>query len=371
MHMNAVKSIDVPHQAQFQFERTSYRSSANTLLVLNRSNRIIYCSENASEFLGLHTEEVVGQLIDEILRPQVPDGSADEFFQGLSDIIEGAESASQSSELVAPWLEPSTLKVSAHAIVPGPGEQIIVLIFENISDDDQSSKKLNSARQWNSAIAILAHELNNPLTVIMAYSNLLLNDTALSPTQREWLRNIVSSSEQITDIGSTLGSAARIDPADVHTSLECLGVKQAVDRAAAMIAFIDAGHSFAAEIEAEIPSVMANPFRFNQVMKNLLENAVKYSPQGGRISVAAWHDPENRRVVFKVEDQGIGIASEDQDRIFSPNVRITRAETEGIRGVGLGLFIVKELVEMMGGEIWVESELNRGSAFHFTLPVSD
>ena len=76
-------------------------------------------------------------------------------------------------------------------------------------------------------------------------------------------------------------------------------------------------------------------------------------------------------VVFKIEDQGIGISNEDQVRIFSPNVRVARPETEEIRGVGLGLFIVKELVELMGGEIWVESELNRGSSFHFTLPVSD
>jgi len=226
-----------------------------------------------------------------------------------------------------------------------------------------------AARQWDTAIAILTHELSNPLTVITAYSDLLLNGTTLNPIQREWVENIRASSERIAALGSGLVSAAHIRSGDVTVNLEPLPIRQAVDWVVAVIATTAASNIFEVEVASEFPEVIANRFRFDQVLRNLLDNAVKYSPPGSRVTIVAQYQPERQRVIIGVSDQGIGIRPEDQERIFSPNERIARAETENIWGVGLGLFIVKELVEMMGGEVWVESELNRGSTFFFSLPA--
>ena len=132
---------------------------------------------------------------------------------------------------------------------------------------------------------------------------------------------------------------------------------------------IATNHSIEVDVALDLPHVLANRFSSEQVLGNLLDNAVKYSPHGARVTVAARYQPERQRIVIGVSDQGIGIAPEDQARIFSPHERVTRRETKNLWGVGLGLYIVKGLVELMGGEVWVESELDQGSTFFFTLPT--
>ena len=111
--------------------------------------------------------------------------------------------------------------------------------------------------------------------------------------------------------------------------------------------------------------------KFGQVMGNLLSNAVKYSPGGGRITLSAHNDLQQRRIVVSVADEGIGIGSADKDSLFTTFHRIQRPETQGIRGSGLGLYIAKQWTEAMGGEIWLESELNKGSTFFVAIPTQD
>ena len=111
--------------------------------------------------------------------------------------------------------------------------------------------------------------------------------------------------------------------------------------------------------------------KFGQVVGNLLINAVKYSPNGGRITLSAHNNNEQHRIVVSVADEGIGIGPEDKDLLFTTFHRIQRPETQGIRGSGLGLYIAKEWTEAMGGEIWLESELNEGSTFSVAIPTWD
>ena len=112
---------------------------------------------------------------------------------------------------------------------------------------------------------------------------------------------------------------------------------------------------------------MADREKLTQILNNLMTNAVKYSPEGGQIKVSARADEDGDLVTVEVADQGMGIAPEHLDQLFSSFARIRRPETEGIKGTGLGLSIVEGLVEMMGGEIWVESELNQGTSLFFSL----
>jgi two-component system sensor histidine kinase VicK len=111
--------------------------------------------------------------------------------------------------------------------------------------------------------------------------------------------------------------------------------------------------------------------RLSHVIGNILSNAVKYSPNGGRITISAQNDQERQRIVVSITDEGIGIGPADKDLLFTTFHRIQRPETRGIRGSGLGLYIAKEWTEAMGGEIWVESELNKGSTFFVAIPMQD
>ena len=107
------------------------------------------------------------------------------------------------------------------------------------------------------------------------------------------------------------------------------------------------------------------------MVTNLVTNAIKYSPTGGTVAIEAQWDAQDRRIVIGVADQGIGIAPEDQSSLFSTFQRIHREETQGVRGTGLGLYIVKGLLEFMGGSIWLESALDQGSTFYCAPPAAE
>ena len=107
-----------------------------------------------------------------------------------------------------------------------------------------------------------------------------------------------------------------------------------------------------------------------QVLGNLLDNAVKYSPDGGKISVTCRSDEEGSHVITSVRDQGVGIAARDHARVFEMFERARTDESITIRGTGVGLHVVKSLVELMGGAVWVESKRHHGSTFSFSLPIA-
>jgi two-component system sensor histidine kinase VicK len=130
-------------------------------------------------------------------------------------------------------------------------------------------------------------------------------------------------------------------------------------------------HEFAVDIEADLPDVFVDHDKLSHVIGNILSNAIKYSPNGGHVTLSAHNDNERHRIVVSVADEGIGISPADKDLLFTTFHRIQRPETRGIRGSGLGLYIAKEWMEAMAGEIWLESELNKGSTFFVAVPTQN
>ena len=129
-------------------------------------------------------------------------------------------------------------------------------------------------------------------------------------------------------------------------------------------------HTFLVDIPESISPVEADEHKLTQVISNLLDNAAKYSPQGGLVTVSARHEPGRHQVVTSVSDHGVGIAYDDQVELFSLFHRVRRPENDGVGGTGLGLYIVKRLVELMKGEVWLESELGKGSTFFLSIPAT-
>jgi len=127
-------------------------------------------------------------------------------------------------------------------------------------------------------------------------------------------------------------------------------------------------HQFVVYLSRKVPPVYADPLRLERILYNLLENAVKYSPQGGEIRVSV--KPEEEHLAIGVSDQGIGISLSNQAKLFGPFQRLEESRPDGVGGAGLGLLVCSRLVEAHGGRIWVESEPGRGSTFFFTLPLS-
>ncbi len=220
-------------------------------------------------------------------------------------------------------------------------------------------------------VSIASHELRTPLTSIVGYTDLLLRRDPHDVTRKQWLKNIFDNSQRITAMLDDLLNVTRIQSGKVSLKLEGVKLSDAFREQLSMIRESTDKHEFVVDIEPDLPDVLVDRDKFGQVVGNLLSNAVKYSPNGGHITISAHNALQRRRVVVSIADEGIGIGPADKDLLFTTFHRIQRPETQGIRGSGLGLYIAKEWTEAMGGEIWLESELNKGSTFFVAIPTQD
>ncbi len=215
----------------------------------------------------------------------------------------------------------------------------------------------------------VSHELRTPLTFVKGYVELLLDGAMgeLSTQQTDALRIVSERTEAVVRLVSDIITLQKteagyfafgpISPGDVVRQA-AEGAKVAADRA---------GIEIRVDAPPDLPLVMADQGRILQVFDNLLGNAIKFSPNGGHVSVRA--EAEVGQVVLVVEDEGIGIPEDKLARIFDRFFQVDGSMTRRFGGAGLGLAIVKEIVEAHGGRIWAKSELGRGSAFYFTLPI--
>lgn len=218
-------------------------------------------------------------------------------------------------------------------------------------------------------VATVSHELRTPLAAIYgAALTLRRDDVRLEDSQRRGLLDVVASeADRLARIVNDILWASRLDSGQMGIAIE------SCDAAALAKQVVEALRSHAPErielvVEAAdgVPPVAADPDKLRQVLTNLVDNAVKYSPDGGRVRVAVL--PHDGRVRFRVQDEGLGIPPAEQGRIFEKFFRLDPNLTRGVGGTGLGLYICRELVNRMHGRIWIASDGNRGSTFTVELP---
>ncbi|MDA0264627.1 MAG: ATP-binding protein [Chloroflexi bacterium] len=242
---------------------------------------------------------------------------------------------------------------------------------ENLRLNEQIKLNAELDRRFQTFMALASHELRTPTTTIMGFSELLLTRDVTEENRREWLTMVHRNSVQLAGIVNDLLNVTRIQSGTFVIKKEDVSLDVVVQEALASIRPATNGHEISVDIPSGLPMVTSDPDKLNQVLINLIGNAVKYSPDGGAVTVHAAHEPSSGRVVVGVKDEGLGIALEDQAMLFKPFSRIRTPETETIDGSGLGLYLVKELVGAMGGEIWLESQRGLGSAFFISLPAAE
>ena len=234
----------------------------------------------------------------------------------------------------------------------------------------RSSKLLQDVSLRDTFVSTASHELRTPLTSVLGYADLLMRRDPPEDTRKLWAKNIFDNSQKITTMLDDLLNVSRIHSGKVNVKLEEVNLSDILTDKLAIFQESAEKHQFEANIEPGLPYAIVDHDKIGQVIGNLLSNAIKYSPGGGLITLSSRYNPERHQIVVSVSDQGIGIGQADRDSLFTTFHRIKRPETSGIRGSGLGLFIVKEWTEAMGGQIWFESELNKGSTFYVAVPAS-
>ncbi len=219
-------------------------------------------------------------------------------------------------------------------------------------------------------LSTVSHELRTPLASIKGFATTLLRqDVAWDDgTRREFLAIIDQESDRLSELIGNLLDMARVEAGTLRVEPEPANLRPIVEEVVRTFSLMTSQHQFQIEMPRRLPRIMADPRRVRQVLRNLLENAVKYSPAGGPIVVAVEVHPD--AVQVGVADRGIGIQPEHLGRVFDRFYQVDNASTRNVGGSGLGLSICKAIVEAHRGRIWVESQVGIGSSFHFTLPLA-
>jgi len=357
---------------------------------------------------------LIGMLEDDKIRLMAQQGYEDIFTDpsnGYLPIdmptIKNAIAGGQSNQI-------SLISEGQQGILPSAHTQIIIpirreaqviglLLLESTSDSQEDLGFLNRLSD-NAAIAIanaqlydevqranlgksefvsfVAHELKNPMTSIKGYSELLAAGSVggINEMQANFLSTIRANVERMSALVSDLNDNAKIEAGRLRLDFKPVDVSDVVGEAVRSTKrqVDDKKQFIELNLNSQLPHVWADHIRVGQVLTNLVSNAHKYTPEGGKILVGAestenqWDTEGAKQVVHLwVKDNGIGINMEDQAKIFQKYFRSDDSKAREAPGTGLGLNITKSLVEMQGGRIWFESEFRHGTTFHFTIPVAE
>ncbi len=231
----------------------------------------------------------------------------------------------------------------------------------------------HAKQQQNDFLAVVTHELRSPMTTIMGYTDLVRSGAAgaLNPQQVELLETVMGNVKQMRLLVSDLADINRLEMGHLQLKCSAFEIKNVLRQVKRSLRerIHDKAQRFSLTIDADLPPVFADMERTIQVATNLITNANKYTPEGGMIGVRARRD--GQFVAVDVVDNGFGISETDQEKLFSQFFRVESKQVREEKGWGLGLSIVKMLVEAQGGEISFRSELGKGSVFTFKLPIED
>jgi signal transduction histidine kinase len=238
----------------------------------------------------------------------------------------------------------------------------------------EANRQLRAATEAKSAfLAHMSHELRTPLNAIIGFSDLLLGGVAgeINNQQRQCLEDILSSGKHLLSLINDILDLSKVEAGKMDIRPESLRLADVVDDAVTTVKPMldDSRHELAISIAEDLPPVYGDRNRLKQILLNLLSNAIKFTPDGGKLYLETSGKGDFCRV--SMVDNGIGIRKEDQTCIFEPFTQLDTQPGERKQGTGLGLALTKQLVELLGGKIWVESEYGKGSRFSFTIPLAE
>jgi two-component system sensor histidine kinase VicK len=326
---------------------------ADGIVAVDRDGKVVLWNRAAEEITDIPAAEALSRTPEQVLGRRLEGEGEATTRDRLVSIVRGGDEI---------WLSVT------EAVMRDPAGAVAgrIYAFRDISADRLVEEMKTEF------VTTVSQELRRPLTSIYGFAETLLRrDINFGEDERRtFLGYIASESERLTAIVDTLLNVARLDAGDLQISLAPTDVGATVaDVVADLEAAISNGHRFVLELPQEPLAAEADPDKLRQVLANLVDNAVKYSPEGGTVTVAVRRQDD--RVEISVADEGIGIPEGEQERIFR---KFYRADFAGVRagqgGTGLGLFIVRGLITAMGGRIWVRSREGEGSSFTFELPAS-
>ncbi len=331
------------------------------ILILDSSGTVRMANKAFADFTGIPSREMTGKRCEDVVRLEQVKG-VDVCSCVRANDIRG--SIYSEGVLKREGEKERILGVTCTPLQDSKGRIInIILTAQDIT-------RFREAEEMEATfISIISHELKTPVAVIKGYAGTLRREDANwdRKTIEAGLAAIEEESDRLAELIDNLLEVSKIQAGVLKIRPEPVDLKSVIDDVVERFSVQTLRHRFVEDLPEKLPLVSADPVRLRQVLDNLVSNAIKYSPNGGIIRIGAWSN--DHTVTVYVADQGIGIPPEEQGRLFKRFYRVDTSERRSTKGTGLGLYLVKSLVEAHGGRVWVHSEPGKGSTFFFTLPV--
>ena len=325
-------------------------SMGDAIFVVDREGKVTMTNKAADKVLQVPRDSVIGRHFIEAVR----DHEIDAFVQ---DCLAKRE---QQTGLVELRAKKSLLGIIA---TPFPEDTGCLVLIQDLTE----LRRLETVRR--DFIANLSHELRTPITSLKALGETLRDGAIDQPSvARDFVSRMNVEVDRLAQMVQEMGELSRIESGEAPLRKAATNLAEVVALAVERLKAQSerAGLKMVIQVSSGLPRVSADEARIEQVLVNLIHNAIKFTPPGGRIAVSA--KAEGDKFIVSVSDTGVGISTDDLPRVFERFYKADRARVGG--GTGLGLAIAKHVVEAHGGKIWVESVEGKGSTFSFTLPLT-
>ncbi len=332
---------------------------ADGILLINRDGSIITVNSALSRMVGIRSAAMLGKNIhSETLHPALKAIAA--------PLKKDRHTGHLVNTVTLPGKTNTTLRIIATPVTNEQGQQLgEVRLIHDIT------RERHLEQLKDDFISTISHELRTPLFSIQGFVRLILNgDVPDARTQREFLSIIERQADHLAELVSNLLDLNRLSSNALQLKLEPLNLSEILAQTVSQLqgfsrkkkVYVDT------KLPASLPPVMGDVTRLKQVFTNLIGNAIKFTPQNGRVWVQAKAQPTS--VLISVTDTGIGIPAEEMEKIFGKFYQVEEHSTRSAEGSGLGLHIARQLIERHNGKIWAQSELGKGSTFFVQLPIA-
>jgi len=254
------------------------------------------------------------------------------------------------------------------AMIIGEGSVFILLLALGFIQVKRALKKeLEAAKKQRNFLLSVTHELNSPIAGVQLNLETILNRKLDTETRNQLLKNALQQNSRLKNLVENILTSTRLEENVLQLNLQPNNISELLQN----ITGDFKSASEAIDISNVQPEICAliDPLAFESVIKNILENAIKYNQKNSPIIITT--KTEKGALFIDIKDQGIGITNEEQQKVFARFFRIQNEETRTTKGTGLGLYIVKQLTELMGGEVFLSSKINEGSTFTIKLKTDD
>jgi len=343
--------------------KTILKNIADGVVVTDTDNKVLVVNSVAESWFGLTEHDIIEQPIEKIIYEQ-------NLLSLINKIrIDGNNEDTTVDLIIKPDNKKKQIVLQAKAaqVIDTEDKLIgIVTIFRDITKEKEID------RMKTELVSMVAHELRSPLTSIAGFSELLLDEGVTQEQSKEYAEIILKESNRLGDLINKFLDISRIESGKSQVHKTPVQMGHIIESILEMNMYLAErkGMKVNLDIPDDLATVWVDREMMGQVILNLFSNAVKYSPEGKTISIEV-EDKEDEQLV-RIVDQGYGIPGKSLNRIFDKFYRVTDNEhSQEITGSGLGLSLVKEIIELHDGSIWVESKLGEGSTFTFSIPKSE